>query len=193
MTSYYTDSELNQLGFKSLGNHVKISRNACFYGLSNIVIGNNVRIDDFCVISAGLEGIFIGNYVHIGVFCSLQGDGKITLNDFSGISSRVSLYSSNEDYFGNYLTNPTIPNKYRKLTVKDIYIDKHVIIGSGSVILPGVNLEIGVAVGAMSLVDENCDSFFIYKGNPLRKMVKRKKNILLLEKKITNNLNNLDD
>jgi len=188
MTSFYTHSELNKLGFKSLGNNVKISRNAIFYGLSRTIIGNDVRIDDYCIISAGSGGIIIGNYVHIGIFCSLQGDGKITLNDFSGISSRVSLYSSNEDYFGNYLTNPTIPDKFRKLTVKDIYIDKHVIVGSGSIILPGVNLQIGVAIGAMSLVDRNCDSFFIYKGNPLKKIVRRKKNILLLEKTLIQNL-----
>jgi len=66
MTSYYSKIELSQIGFKSLGDNVLISKKTSFYGISRICIGNNVRIDDFCVLSAGIGGIFIGNYVHIG-------------------------------------------------------------------------------------------------------------------------------
>ena len=55
------------MGFASVGQNVQISDKASFYGASRITLGNNVRIDDFCVLSAGIGGIAIGNYIHIAV------------------------------------------------------------------------------------------------------------------------------
>ena len=86
------------LGFASVGENVQISDRASFYGLSRMALGNNIRIDDFCVLSAGDGGITVGDYVHIAVYSSLIGAGRITLSDFCNISSRVAIYSSNDDY-----------------------------------------------------------------------------------------------
>ncbi len=183
MNSFYTQEELSQLGLKAFGENVLISRKVSIYGAKNIEIGNNVRIDDFCVIAAGENGISIGNNVHIAVFCNLQGNGKITLSDFCGLSSKVSIYSSSDDYTGEYLTNPTIPPKYLGVINGDVFLGKHVIIGSGSIILPNITLEEGVAIGALSLVNKNCRQFNIYAGNPLKKVFTRSQNLLKLEKK----------
>jgi len=182
MTSFYGDAELRTLGFKSIGSNVLISRKTSFYGISRISIGNNVRIDDFCVLSAGKGGIEIGNFVHIAVFSSLQGEGKITLQDYAGVSSKVSIYSSNDDYFGEYMSNPTVPAKYTNVTHADVFIGKHVLIGSGAVLLPGIRVNLGAVIGALSLVYEDCDEFYIYKGNPAKKLIKRSRNLLSLEK-----------
>ncbi|MCB0703504.1 MAG: acyltransferase, partial [Ignavibacteriae bacterium] len=169
MTSFYTEEELKAIGFKSVGNNVLISRKTSLYGVSRISIANNVRIDDYCVLSAGKGGIEIGNYVHLAVYVSLQGDGKITLEDFVGLSSRTAVYSSNDDYFGTYLTNPTVPTEFTNVTSAPVTLHKHVLVGSGCVILPGVKLETGCAVGALSLVTEDCEGFYLYKGNPIKK------------------------
>lgn len=182
MNSYYTQDELKELGFKSFGSNVLISRKTSFYGISRISIGNNVRIDDFCVLSAGKGGIAIGNYVHVAVFASLMGDGKITLDDFSGLSSRVSIYSSNDDYSGQFMTNPTLPGNYTGVTHANVTLCKHTIVGSNSIILPGVTLNEGAAVGALSLVNKDCESFYIYQGVPARKIVRRSDQLLELEK-----------
>lgn len=182
--SYLEISELKALGFNSLGRNVLISRKASIYNPSNISIEDHARIDDFCILSAGKGGIHIGRYVHIACYCSLIGDSPIILHDFSGLSSRVAVYSSNEDYSGETLTNPTIPHKYRKIISKSVVLHKHVIVGSGSTILPGVNLGEGVSVGAMSLVDKNCDPFWIYIGIPAKKFKERKRNFLQLEKEL---------
>jgi hypothetical protein len=48
---------LIQMGFKSLGENVFISDKASFYNIGKIDVGSNVRIDDFCVLSAGEGGI----------------------------------------------------------------------------------------------------------------------------------------
>jgi dTDP-4-amino-4,6-dideoxy-D-glucose acyltransferase len=70
----------------------------------------------------------------------------------------------------------------------DVIIGKHVIVGSGSVILPGVTLEIGVAVGALSLVNKNCSEFSVYMGTPAKKIKERKRDLLELEKQFLNSI-----
>lgn len=184
--AFLTEKQLNEMGFAALGHNVLISDKASIYGAHRIKIGNNVRIDDFCVLSAGNGGIEIGNYVHIAVFALLIGAGKITVSDFAGVSSRVSIYSSNDDYSGLFLTNPTVPVEYTNVTHADVYLGKHVIIGSGSVVLPGVILHDGVAVGSLSLVTKDCDEFGIYIGSPAKKIKNRKRDLLELEININN-------
>ena len=183
MTSSYNKEELKSLGFKKIGENVSISKKTSFYGNSRISIGNNVRIDDYCVISAGKGGIVIGNYVHIAIFSSLQGEGKITLEDFVGVSSRVSIFSSNDDYFGEFMSNPTIPSQFTSVTSSPVTIQKHVLVGCGAVLLPGIVVNKGAVIGALSLVHKDCDEFFIYKGNPAKKLLKRSDNLLEVEKK----------
>jgi galactoside O-acetyltransferase len=169
------------MGFATVGNNVQISDRASFYGIERIAIGDHVRIDDFCVLSAGQGGISIGQYVHIAVYSSLIGAGMITLSDFCNISSRVSIYSSNDDYSGATMTNPTVPSEYTGVTHADVFLGKHVIVGSGSVILPGVTLQDGVAIGSLSLVNKSCTAFGIYAGNPARRIKERSRHLLALE------------
>lgn len=171
------------LGFASLGSNVQISDKASFYGTGRIELGSNIRIDDFCVLSAGANGIVIGDHVHIAVYSSLIGAARIHISDFCNISSRVAIYSSNDDYSGGAMTNPTVPSKYTDVTHADVFLGKHVIVGSGSIILPGVVLEEGVAVGALSLVHKRCEAFGIYAGNPVRRIKNRKLDLLKMEKK----------
>ena len=173
---------IERMGFASVGDNVQISDRASFYGATRIAMGSNVRIDDFCVLAAGVGGIVVGQHVHIAVGSSLIGAGKITMADFSGLSSRVSIYSSSDDYSGATLTNPTVPSEFTGVTHADVYLGKHVIVGSGSVILPGVTLEEGAAVGALSLVNRNCEAFGIYAGNPARRVSARKRDLLELER-----------
>lgn len=173
--------ELERMGFAALGENLRISDRASFYNCANISIGNNVRIDDFCVLSAGAGGIKIGNYVHVAVYSSLIGAGEITLSDFCNISSRVSIYSSSDDYSGAKMTNPMVPAKYTGVTHAAVSIGKHVIIGCGSVILPGVVLCEGCAIGALSLVQKNCQAFGIYAGSPVKLIRERKRDMLDLE------------
>jgi acetyltransferase-like isoleucine patch superfamily enzyme len=176
-----TRLEIDRMGFAAVGESVMISDQASFYNCAQIYLGSNVRIDDFCVLAAGVGGIKIGNYVHIAVGSSLIGAGMITMADFSGLSSRVSIYSSSDDYSGAFLTNPTVPREYTGVTHANVSLGKHVIVGSGSVILPGVTLDEGVAVGALSLVTKNCKAFGIYAGNPARRIRERKRELLKLE------------
>lgn len=182
--SFYSEEELKILDLERYGANVRISKKASIYNPGQISIGSHVRIDDFCVLSAGEGRIEIGDFVHMAVFCSLIGRGKIMLGDFTNLSSRVSIYSSNDDYSGEFLTNPTVPQKFTGVQSAPVSIEKHVIVGSGSVILPGVTLEEGVAIGALSLVNKNCVSFGIYAGVPARRVKERKRSLLELEQRL---------
>lgn len=182
--SFLNDEELAAVGFAACGRDAKISRHARFYGAERITIGDDVRIDDFCVVSAGPGGIDIGSHVHLAVYVSVIGAAKITLSDFVGLSSRVSIYSSNDDYSGAALTGPTIPDRFRKIDSRPVWIGRHVVVGSGSVVLPGVTIHDGSAVGALSLVRKDCAPFGLYAGNPLRRIRDRGQGLLELERQL---------
>lgn len=183
---YAYQQHLREYGIK-IGENCMISPMVSFYGHENIEIGNNVRIDDFCVISAGKGKIKIGDNIHISIYTSLQGAGYIEIGDFSTISSRVSIYSSNDDYSGKTMTNPMIPSEYTGVEHKDVIIKDHVIIGSGSVILPGVTIGNSCAIGALSLVKTNLSDFGIYAGAPIKYINKRDTTHLALAEKYIKN------
>jgi galactoside O-acetyltransferase len=169
---------LEALGFAALGEDVRISERASIYGAARIRLGSHVRIDDFCVLSAGAGGIEIGNYVHIAVYSLLIGAARISMADFSGLSARVSIYSSSDDYSGAFMTNPMVPAEFTGVNHASVTLGRHVIVGSGSVVLPGVTFHEGSAVGALSLVYKDCEAFGIYAGNPARRIKERKRDVL---------------
>jgi len=82
------------------------------------------------------------------------------------------------------MTNPTVPEEYTNVLVADVFLGKHVIVGAGSVILPGAKLQEGVAVGALSLVIGDCEAFNIYAGTPARRIKERKRDLLELEARL---------
>ena len=109
--SFYGPDELQELGLGHVGRGVLLSRKASIYGASRIFIGDNSRIDDFCVLSAGEGGIEIGRHVHIAVMVTMIGRGRMTVGNLSTLSGLVSVYSSSDDYSGEHMTNPTVPEE----------------------------------------------------------------------------------
>ncbi len=68
MNSFYSKLELDQIGFNKIGNNVLIIRKCSIYSPEFISIGNNVRIDDFCILSGKIN---LGSQIHIAAFCGL--------------------------------------------------------------------------------------------------------------------------
>jgi galactoside O-acetyltransferase len=179
---YYTEDDLKNAGFKALGKNVRIAKNNTIIGLENIVIGDNVRIDGYCaIITAGDGWLNIGSYIHIGGCCYLSAGDGIRMEDFSGLSQGVRIYSRTDDYSGKHLTNPTVPERYTGITRGTVVLGRHVIIGSGSVILPKVTIGDGSSVGALSLVTKDLDPWGVYFGCPAKRLKSRSKRLLELE------------
>ena len=177
--AYLTSKQLNELGFKSLGKNIKISDKASIYNIDKIEIDDNSRIDDFCVISGKIK---IGKNVHIAPMCLVAGGNKgIVFEDFAGLAYGVKVFTQSDDYSGKTMTNPTVPTQYKHEINKEITIEKHSIVGAGSMIFPGVVLSEGTSVGAMSLVRKKTEPWSIYMGYPAKKIKNRKKDLLVLE------------
>jgi len=133
IASFYQSQELAELGLKSYGENVLISRK-CSYG--------------------------------------------IVMKDFSGFSSRCVVYAETDDYSGEGMTNPTIPDEFRKVQSAQVIIRKHVLVGSGTTILPEVEIGEGASIGAMGFVAKTLEPWGIYVGSPVRRLRARNKNIL---------------
>ena len=125
---------------------------ARIYGPENISIGNNVRIDDFAILSAKNGSISIGNYVFIARNSHLSGFFGIEIHDFSSMAANTVIYSASDDYSGDYLTAQAIPQKYTTYIGGAVVIGKHVIIGSACSIFGPSIIGEGYSLGAMTLV-----------------------------------------
>jgi galactoside O-acetyltransferase len=169
----------------SVGDNVNIHRSVQMFSPHLIHVGSNVRIDCFSILSAGQEGIYIGDHVHIAAGVYLFGSGgRIILESFCNLSSRVALYTASDDYTDGFLTNPTVPMNYRKVRQGDVTLRRHAIVGTGSILLPAVTLGLAASVGALTLVDKPVGDFAVVAGIPFRVIGERSRRILEYEKKL---------
>ncbi|MDY4400915.1 transferase [Helicobacter bilis] len=189
--NFYSIDELKELGITIPENptNIFISKKASLYNTERISIGNHVRIDDFAILAGNIS---IGNFVHIAAGAILSGgEVGIVIEDFCGLSYRVSVFVASDDYSGESLTNPMIPSNFKCVSTSKIILQKHCIVGAGSVILPSSKgLSEGVSVGALSLVSRPTKPFGIYFGNPAKRILERSRNILTLEKEFLEFLKN---
>ena len=173
--------ELKKIGISKLGENVYISKKASIYLPEKVKIGNNVRIDDFCILSGNIE---IGNYVHIAAYTALYGKEGIKISDFCGCSARCIIYSAVDDFSGEYMISPMVPKEYTNLTRGKVILEKYVQLGANTIVMPDVSIKEGTCVGAMSFVNKGLEEWGIYAGIPCKKIKNRKRNIEELSKKI---------
>lgn len=166
----YTQEELKGL-LGAVGENVLIHRSVAFFNPKRIFLGSHVRIDCFCLLSAGTDGIHMDDYSHLGAATHLFGSGgKIHIETCVGISSRVSIFTSSDDYKEGYLATPMVSTDLRKIHNAPVIIKTRSVIGCGSILLPGVTLHESAAVGALSLVKSDVDKATLVAGVPARKI-----------------------
>ena len=107
-------------------------------------IGRNVRIAKSCTV-IGLDCIEIGDNVRI----DSQGDRP---------------YMGSDDYSGQSMTYPMVPEPYARVIRGPIALGLPVIVESGAVALPDVTFGDGVAVGALSLVKNDLGPWGVFCG-----------------------------
>lgn len=133
-------------------------------GIRNIKFGKNIIIDDFVLIYA-TDKIIIGDNVHIACFASVTGGAKIEIGDFCAISQGCRILAGTDDFKFWGFGNSTIEKKYRNAKRAPVKICKFAIIGANSVILPGVTIGEGAAVGANSVVTKDLEPWGVYIGD----------------------------
>lgn len=179
--SFLTQSQLCKLGFKSLGENVLISDKASIYSPELMSIGSNVRIDDFCVLSGDIE---LHNYIHISAYSALYGKFGIKMESYTGLSPRTTIFSASDDFSGDYMISPMVPQELSNVKGGKVVLEKFSQVGSGSIIMPDLNIAEGSVIGAMSFLKTSTEPWEIYHGCPAKFFKKRKKNIIELSKKV---------
>ena len=141
-----------------------------------------MRIDDFALITCAADRIVnLGDHVHIAAHAALYGGGGIVLGDYVGVSGHSSIYSVTDDYGGLMLTNPTVPARFTSVIRKQVVLQRHVVLGAGSIVLPGVTIGEGSATGAMTLVTHDLEPWGLYVGAPARRLRPRSRQLLTME------------
>lgn len=177
---FLSPKELAAIGIANAASrNILIHRTCVILDFDRLTFGRNVRIDPYCVITS--KSLRLGDYVHIGSGCSLTGGGDITMGDFSTLSGNVLVFTSSDDYSGEFMTNPMVPEDYTGVTHDNVHIGRHTVIGARTTILPGAHVEDGVATGVNTLVKEPLAGWHIYAGTPARAIRARKKDCLALE------------
>lgn len=177
MNSFYTTDELKTLGLKSFGTDVLISRKCSLYSPGTICLGNHVRIDDFCILSGSIE---IGDYVHLSAFSALYGKFGIKIGNFCGISPHSTVYSASDDFSGDWMISPMVPQHLSHVTGGENYVQ----LGANTVVMPSVTCAEGSVTGAFSLVLKNLDPWTINFGLPCTFHKKRSRRVKELSKEL---------
>ena len=174
--------DLNKL--KNCGENVIIGKTVRIRCPELVEIVNNVIIDDFTYISTSLK---IHDNVHIAAGCKIIGGRKsyVEMKEFSTLAPNVVLSAGSDDYIGGIAT-PMVPLEFKgDVEIGKIIINKHCIVGAGSVVLPDITFKEGSAVGALSLVNKDLEEWKLYAGIPAKRIKERnKEKILKLGKKI---------
>ncbi len=179
--AFLTHDQLTAMNFARLGRNVRISEKASIYNPELIEIGDHSRIDDFCVISGR---VVIGRNVHIAVFNNVAGgELGVYLDDFVGLAYGCQVFSQSDDDSGRTMTNPTVPDQYKSEVKAPVHLCRHVIIGACTLVLPGVTVEEGSSVGAMSMVTKSTEAWSVYFGIPAKRLKARHKDLLALEER----------
>lgn len=162
-------------GFKSVGDNVLISKHAIIYGPENITIRNNVRIDAGCIILCSYGWLHVGDFVHLAARSTFLCSGGIFLSPFSQVASHNLFLSASDDFSGEHLIGPMVPENLRSVYKKTIYLGPRAVVGASCVLSPGTDLLSGAALGAMSMTkkDQTLKEDTIYFGIPAKEVRKR--------------------
>ena len=174
---YLDENELRELGIGKVGTNVRVSEHATLVGLENMSLGSNIRIDSHVVILSRRGKFTVGDNVHIEPLSSIITHYGVKIGNFCTISHGVRLFTASANYGGDHFTNVFPDEKYQKAIAGEIILEDHVIVGGNSVVMPGVTISEGAAIGALSFVRNSVSGWAIYGGNPLKRIRTRKRSI----------------
>lgn len=181
---YLNEDDLRKLGIKRVGSNVLVSEHATIVGLSNVTLGSNIRIDSHVVILSRRGTLTVGDNVHIEPASSIVAHHGVSIGNYCTLSHGVRLFTASADYSGESFHNVFPDGRFQNPRVGAIDIRDHVIIGSNSVVMPGLTLGEGAAIGALSFVRTSLEKWGIYAGNPLRRLGDRSTQIREIARQI---------
>lgn len=171
---------------RSCGRNVVIGKTVRIRYPELVDIGDNVIIDDFTYISTRLK---LHSNVHISSGCKIIGgkNSYVEMYPYSTLAPNVVLSAGSDDYISGIAT-PMVSLDYKaNAIIGEIILNKHCIVGAGSVVLPNVKFEEGACLGALSLANKTLEEYKLYAGIPAKFIkLRKKKEIKELENKLQN-------
>jgi acetyltransferase-like isoleucine patch superfamily enzyme len=187
---------LRKIGYPWLlgacGRNVTFGQNVVLRHPHKIRIGNNVVIDDQCLLDAkgdSNRGISIGDGVFVGRNTILScKNGDIELGDGANIGFNCEIFSASRVAIGpsvlmaaySYViggdhdfSDPEKPVLDQARTSAGVSIGRGVWMGAGAKILDGVSIGEHAVIGAASVVRENVEARAIAVGVPARVVSRR--------------------
>ena len=137
-----------------------------FYKIALISVGNNSTIN----LNVTIRGrhISIGDNVIINHFCYLDGRSYLNIGNNVDFGPGVVIWTVDHD--------PSCP--YHSIRCKPVNIKDNAMIGSYSIILPGVTIGEGAVIATGSVVVKDVQEFTMVGGNPAKFIKYRNKDIL---------------
>jgi galactoside O-acetyltransferase len=90
------------------------------------------------------------------------------------------VFTAIDDFSGKKLSNAMAPEDLAGVQAAPVRIGAYVPVGSGTIILPGVEIGEGAAVGALSLVATSLAAWTIHAGNPAKPVGERARDVVAL-------------
>lgn len=131
----------------------------------NIRIGRRAAFGRGAVFEIARTGsLIIGDRVTVSDNVRFSSAGRITVGDDCGIAENVSIRGSFHE------TARDRPFAVQGNVVREVIIGSDVLLGAGTVVLPGARLPDGVIIGALSRVGsrDKLRPYGIFAGSPLR-------------------------
>jgi len=173
--------------FKKIGKGVVFGRNVVIRHADKIQLGNNVVLDDYCLVDArgaGSEGIVMGDHVLINRGAMIQAKvGPISIGAGSSVGARSCVISQGNGVTlgeqvriaggcyisgGNFKFVHGDTIEMKRITRGPIRIDKKSRLAMGSMVLDGVHIEEGCLIGAGSVVVRNIPQYCVAAGVPAK-------------------------
>ncbi len=166
-SDFLRSHEIRKLGI-ICGDACLLHKTALVYGADKIELGKNVRIDAFCVLSAGGGFIKIGDYTHVSHYAMFVGAHGIFIDAFSAVGAGSKLYSVSDEFRGNGLIGPMVPDRTRSLKNGLVTLEKHTALGAQCIMMPGSTLSEGSFMVANSLLMKKSEPYSILGGSPAK-------------------------
>ncbi len=155
----------------SVGRNVSIYEGVKFFLKRGcpILVGEDTSIQKGVILSTSETGkIVIGRNVYIGEYCVITSNAEIVVGDEVLISPHCDIVDFNHIY-----KDPNLLINRQGLISRRIVIEEGAWVGSGAKILMGVTVGKGAVVGAGSVVTRDVEPCTVVAGNPARVIRKR--------------------
>ena len=131
------------------------------FGGGNLELGKNVRIHSFCKVATCGGNMFIGDNVQIGDHCTITAQGDVTIESDVLMADKINIIANQHSFHD--ITKPIMD---QGCTSKKILIKKGAWIGINATILSGVTIGQNSVVGANAVVTKDVPDFSVVVGVP---------------------------